>query len=189
MMNEFIFWAQALDNTSPDHIEMNGEEIPAVDPARRQKAVSTVGAVSRSSRFSIECRDVRLAANSTHFVVEVPSVELDTAGRIAPLICYGPHHGYEDKQLGVKIVEGVLGFADRLGRNVSADNISDAHQALANLRAALKRAERMRKIAMGSVAVVGALVLARCLTTEKHSPDDMGNPDLARNHLEGRRSR
>jgi hypothetical protein len=168
---------------------MGGDTISTADPMHRQKAVSTVSAVSRSGQFAFEVSDVRLTANSTHFVVEVSSVELDAVGRVAPLICYGPLDECQDNRLGVQMVEGLLEFAGRIGRTVSADSISDIHQALTKLRAALKRAERVRKIVMGSIAVVGALVLARCLTTEKHVQHDSENPSQGGNHLEGRQSR
>ena len=70
MTKDVIFWAQALDNVSPDHIAVNGETLSEADTARRQNAVSAVSQVALSSLATVDCGDVRVSVGKHRFVVE-----------------------------------------------------------------------------------------------------------------------
>ena len=91
MTEKLIFWAQALDNASPDHIEMRGHKLSPDDNVQRQKAVSLVSSVVKAGSRIFDRQGVQLTEDGRHFVVEVPSAERDDAGRTAPIVSYGDY--------------------------------------------------------------------------------------------------
>ena len=120
---KFTFWAQALDNSSLDHIEMRGEELLPVDSKRRERAVSLMSSVMKSGTRVFQNMGVQLTANDQQFVIEVPSAQRDQAGRIAPIVCYGEYNSAAGAALGVSVVAGLEAFRKRIGRNIERDDL------------------------------------------------------------------
>ena len=71
MTDRFILWAQALDNTSPDHFDVYGKSLKPDDIVQRQAAVSKVSSVIKNGVKLIEKGSVLLTADASHFVIEV----------------------------------------------------------------------------------------------------------------------
>jgi hypothetical protein len=154
VIKKFIFWAQALDNTSPDHIHVRGEELPPSDAARRQEAVSLVSAVVKFGTRVFNQKGVQLTEDGYHFVVEVPSVERDLAGRTAPIICYGDYDLKVVDVLSSLVSFELDDFANRIGRNILPEHRTLAHRSFR----ILKKKSSVRKV--GRLAMGGAGVLA-----------------------------
>ena len=118
MEENFIFWAQALDNSSSDHIRVGKKDLTPEGVDQRQKAVSLVSAVVKTGRCVFEKQSVRLFADGKHFVVEVISAQCDQVGRIAPIVCYGEYDKNICGNLGDEIISQLQQFAAAIGRNI-----------------------------------------------------------------------
>lgn len=151
-------WAQALDNESPDHINVHGEDLSADDATRRQNAVSSVSRVTRGGAHVFESSGVRLTADRVHFVIELPSVQRDVAGRIAPIICYGDCDGNMDIEFGTRIYGRMLEFAGRIGRDLHPEHLAIVSHAFAVLKKKTALRTMLNRIA--SAALVLVLLLA-----------------------------
>jgi hypothetical protein len=116
MIKKLVYGAQALDNASPDHINLRGEELLPEDTMRRQEAVSLVSNVVKSGSLIFNEGGVQLTEDGHGFVVEVPSEQLDQAGRTAPIVCYGEYDARIDKAFRAFVATGINDFAHRIGR-------------------------------------------------------------------------
>lgn len=154
MIVNFIFWAQALDNSSADHIEMRGEKLGADDSVRRQEAVSLVSRVVKSGIRVFDDCGVRLTVDDQHFVVEVPFVERDSAGRMAPVVCYGDYDRSAGDALGTSVVTGIGEFATRIGRSLQPEHIELTKESFK----ALKKNSSMRRLVLRGA--IGAVIMA-----------------------------
>ena len=153
MTEKLIFWAQALDNASPDHIEMRGEELSPDDTVRRQEAVSLVSGVVKAGSRIFDQRGVQLTEDGRHFVVEVPSAERDRAGRTAPLVCYGDYDSTVGDALGASVAVGLDDFAKRIGRNILPEHFELARESFAVLKKKSSTRKLERVVAIGAVAL------------------------------------
>ncbi len=153
MTDKSIFWAQALDNASPDHIETHGEELPPDDTARRQEAVSLVSNVVKAGVRVFDRRGVQLTEDGRHFVVEVPSAERDRAGRTAPIVCYGDYDStVGDDGLGASVAVGLDDFARRIGRTILLEHFELARESFAELKKKSSTRKLVRLVTLGAVA-------------------------------------
>lgn len=134
MTDKFILWAQALDNTSPDHFHVHGKSLEPDDTVQRQEAVSKVSSVIKNGVRLIEERSVILTADASHFVVEVPSTQRDHAGRTAPIVCYGDYDNTAGDALGKSIAEALDDFAKRIGRTLQREHFELARGSFAILK-------------------------------------------------------
>lgn len=87
-MKDLFFWAQSLDNQSPDVIFKGGEELS--DDESRQKLVSEIYEVPKSN-IEILTTDSSVTVRSSYpkFVIEAIPTEKDQVNRLAPIIIYG----------------------------------------------------------------------------------------------------
>jgi hypothetical protein len=150
---KFIFWAQALDNSSPDHIESHGEDLAPEDTVRRQRAVSLVSMVVKTGALVYESRGVQLTADAHHFVVEVPSVQRDRAGRTASIVCYGDYDGTVGDALGAAMAAGLDEFAKRIGRSLLPEHFELTRESFAALKTKSSTRRLVRMVAIGAAAV------------------------------------
>lgn len=157
MTEQLIFWAQALDNASPDHIDIGGASLSPDEPddiAKRQKAVSQVSKVIKVGTRIFDCRGVQLTEDGRHFVVEVPSAERDRVGRVAPIICYGGFDASVVDALASSVIDGFEDFAKRIDRKILPDHSGLARDSFIEL----KKRSSTRRIVRAAGAVAAALV-------------------------------
>lgn len=122
MKDSFILWAQALDNTSPDHFNVHGRSLEPDDAVQRQEAVSRVSNVIKNGVRLVENGSVLLTADASHFVVEVPSAQRDRAGRTAPIVCYGDYDSRAGDALGERVAHALDNFAKEIGRTLQREH-------------------------------------------------------------------
>lgn len=95
-MTDLFFWAQSLDNQSPDVIFKGGEELS--DDELRQKLVSDIYEVPKSNieRLTADS-SVTVRCSYPKFIIEAIPTEKDQVNRLAPIIVYGklPSNGSE----------------------------------------------------------------------------------------------
>jgi hypothetical protein len=151
---KFILWAQALDNSSPDHFDVRGEELPADDSVRRQEAVSSVSSVIKNGARVYEVNGVLLTADDRHFVLEVPSAQRDRAGRTAPIVCYGDYDAAVGDALGASAAVALDGFAQRIGRTLLPEHLEIARASFEALKKKSSTTKLVRTIGIGAVALV-----------------------------------
>jgi hypothetical protein len=87
-MKDLSFWAQSLDNQSPDVIFKDGEELS--DDELRQKLVSEIYEVPKNNIEVLPADSVVTVRYSyPKFVIEAIPTEKDRVNRLAPIIIYG----------------------------------------------------------------------------------------------------
>lgn len=121
MTDKFIFWAQALDNASPDHFDVYGNNLAPDDTVQRQEAVSMVSSVIKNGTRLFDKNSVLLTADASHFVLEVQSVQRDLAGRNAPIVCCGDYETITGNALGSSAVIALENFAKKIGRSLQPE--------------------------------------------------------------------
>ena len=154
MSELLVLWAQALDNSSPDQIELRGERLPEHDSARRQEAVSTVSAVVRNGTRLYDEGGVRLTEDGGRFVLEVPTAQSDLAGRTAPVVCCGLGDPLQGEELVSATRTWMEDFCIRIGRTLLAEHVERVFPAFAVLK---KKYLRRRLVRM---AILGAATMA-----------------------------
>lgn len=154
-MNNFAlsFYAQSLDDRSPDHVEVNNrlltEDDECQDLAQKISEVSLNG----DEVFSKNWHSAFLLDNK--FLLETPSDERDDADRIAPILCYGHVPDEPPVSWSIDVVNAMVRFAERIGRKVSDDSRERACEGVkAILEAEKKNQLRMRRKMLGVTALL-----------------------------------
>jgi hypothetical protein len=151
------FWAQSLDNVAPDDMVENNRTLDAAHVTERQDLVQRISRVSTSGErvFSEGHHSVFLSGNE--IVLETPSDQLDSAGRIAPIICYaaipdGPQESWPED-----VANAQRDFAVSIGRRISDESASLARR---GLEVSLKKKQRSkrRRILLYAAAVTITVV-------------------------------
>ncbi|MGK5024872.1 hypothetical protein [Janthinobacterium sp. RB2R34] len=155
MSDRFILWAQALDNVSPDHFQVNGKVLAPDETIQRQEVVSVVSNVIKRGERICEKSGVLLTADESHFVMEIPSAQLDSAGRSAPIVCYGDYNATVDPVLGASATVILDDFARRIGRTLQAEHFELVQASFE----ALKKKSSTTKLIRISRIVIASLVL------------------------------
>jgi len=78
-------FAQALDNISPDHVFLDGENLPVEAEQKRREVCSLVSSVSMNGKKIYDADGVRLFLAGNIYVLEVLPQQLDFVDRAAPL--------------------------------------------------------------------------------------------------------
>lgn len=154
MTEKFILWAQALDNTSPDHFDVRGKELSADDSGKRQDVVSRVSSVTKKGARVYETGGVLLTADNCHFVLEVPSTQRDRAGRVAPIVCYGDYGDAIGDELGDSAVVALDVFVKRIGRTLQPEHIKLARGSFDSLKKKPSMTRLVRMVGIGIVILV-----------------------------------
>ncbi len=157
MTGSLIFWAQALDNTSPDHLKVRGKALLANDEFGRQQAVSDVTRVIKSGSRVFERQGLRLTADSRNYVLELPSNERDQVGRIAPIVCYGDTESLLKQGSESEVLNELQNFAEEISRALSDGHLEIAMQAFDVLK---KKSKTKHKILIGLIIVMLLVVVA-----------------------------
>lgn len=154
-MNNFAlsFYAQSLDDRSPDHVEVNNrlltEDDECQDLAQKISEVSLNG----DEVFSKNWHSAFLLDNK--FLLETPSDERDDADRIAPILCYGQVPDEPPVSWSIDVVNAMVSFAERIGRKVSNDSRESACEGVkAILEAEKKNQLRLRRKMLGVTALL-----------------------------------
>jgi hypothetical protein len=87
-MKNLSFWAQSLDNQSPDIIFKDGEELS--DDKLRQKLVSEIYEIPKNN-IEVLSADSAVTVRYSYpkFVIEAIPTEKDQVNRLAPIVIYG----------------------------------------------------------------------------------------------------
>ena len=111
-MSARIKWAQALDNISPDDIEVTGANLS------REAAVSRVYGVIEHGKRVYAADGIQLTQHAGQFVLEVPSTAQDQVGRTAPIICWSEYEADLSDRFAALLATDIEDFAKRIGRDL-----------------------------------------------------------------------
>jgi len=167
MNHDFIFWAQALDNLSTDHMSVNDEELTPDDIKQREDVVSTVSHVVKTGTCEFESGGVKLTVNKTHFVVELLSVESDQAGRRAPIVCYGSYDLLDIDSLANLIASRLGDFTENIGRHTDSGYVKLLNKAFVTLS---KKSAKKRCIRIAGVVIAAVILLTMIYLIFSHLP-------------------
>ena len=116
---ELSFQAQSLDNLALDPMEVNGCPLEEKDKEERKRLVQRIDQVSKSGTRVFSEGSISAFRLGNEFILEIPSDQKDSAGRIAPIICYGHVSRESEKSWPDEVVSAIRDFANRIGRGVS----------------------------------------------------------------------
>jgi len=150
------FWAQALDNASPDLIELRGQVAAPSDEASRQEVARLVSTVISAGTRVYEEDGLQLTADRRSFVLEVPSAEQDRVGRSAPIVSHGELLQPIDDSYVAAVVVEVARFAAGIDRSIEISRRAEIGAAFESLK---KKRSSTRKLHMVSFVSVVALAL------------------------------
>ena len=158
-MKQFIFWAQALDNTSPDHVEMRGQVLSPDDAVEREKAASTVADIIRRGSAVYQEGHFKLTVCKNRFVLEVPSVQRDNAGRVAPLVCCGEYRSRDLDILEHAVASALDRFAQGIEREIDSSQRNSIGPAFAVLKKKSVSGRRGCLMALGAAVILLIVVV------------------------------
>ena len=118
-MNDLAFSAQSLDNQTPDTLVDN--ERPLIEENERRELVKKISEVALDGTQVFSKGSHNAFLYHDKFLLETPPDELDDAGRISPLLCYGRVPDKPSESWSDDVVNAMVGFAERIGRTVSED--------------------------------------------------------------------
>lgn len=123
------FLAQSLDNCAPDPMQQEGRLLAPEDHFGRKSLVDRVAHVSvfGTRVFIGGSVSAYLDRKNNDFIVEVPSEETDTVGRVAPIVCHGDSRKHMDAG---KVEHELRQFARRIGRSISPADVELAQKGL-----------------------------------------------------------
>ena len=116
------FRAQSLDNQSPDPVVANKRLLGKEDVRERQELAQKISKVSLDGTQVFSEGSHTASLHGDEFLLKTSSNQLDEAGRIAPILCYGCVPDEPLDSWPRDVVKAVVGFAERIGRTISEDN-------------------------------------------------------------------
>lgn len=160
MTSSYNYWAQALDNSSPDHIILNGKETLPEDQKSRSQVASQVSNIIKKGTRLFEGSGLRLTVDSHQFVIEIPSIEVDVAGRTAPIICAGDFRDASIDHIASEVSESLLVFASKINRTLSPEYSELTFKAFE----VLKKKLRTRRLLLLTFSVVSIALLLQAIS-------------------------
>ncbi|KPF86310.1 hypothetical protein IP70_08375 [alpha proteobacterium AAP38] len=146
------FKAQALDNTSPDHYQIDNELLTDDDEARCRQVTKAISEVALEGKRSLKADGAELITDRLRFLVQVYSEQSDRSGRRAPILCCGELDREDDLWAERRvIIDAIQSFAAKIGRTVERRHI----QAIEN---ELARKEKFKKRQMSFVLLIAAFL-------------------------------
>ena len=156
-MDKLSFRAQSLDNQTTDPMEVNGHFLAKEEVTERQDLAKKISEVSSNGTLVFSQDSHATFLHGDKFLLKTPSDQLDDAGRIAPILCYGlvkPSESWADD-----VVNAIVGFAGRIGRTISDDKQKVARRGVEAILEIEKKNRRRRKMVRRAVGVLIVLVV------------------------------
>lgn len=146
MSPELSFLAQSLDNRSPDPAALNGCQLGPDDEEKHQELVRKISQVSISGRRVFSEGFISAHRRYGTFILKIPSVQRDSSGRIAPIICYGRVPKKPAESWPEDVTDEMKKFAASIGRKISDQDISSGREAVEAVLKKTRVKDLLRKI-------------------------------------------
>ena len=119
---DLSFRAQSLDNQSLDPVEVNNQRLTEEHVGERQEFAKKISKISLDG-IRVFSEGAHTASLHDHeFLLKTPSEQLDDAGRIAPLLCYGSVPDEPPVSWSRDVVKAMVGFAESIDRTISPES-------------------------------------------------------------------
>lgn len=154
-----VYFAQALDNISADHIQLNEEILETAQKDKRASAIAFISKISGHEQLRALSGAVKMIASPYGYLIELPSVEFDQSGRIAPILyasAYDANQEIKDRD-GDVILEGLKAFANKIGRTLDNRHGKDINACLRELS---KKKTAMIPRALPRILILAIIILA-----------------------------
>ena len=146
--------AQALDNTSASPVYVGGKEISEYEIEQRQQAYERANTISQNGQLVFEEGNVLLWTCPEEFLIQVPMVERDIAGRVSPISCCGYWEDSDADDMAETVIRELEAFCRQI-RRVLADGADET------VREAFKSATKKKNAwTVSRKAVLLALIAA-----------------------------
>lgn len=149
---KMFFWAQSLDNQSPDFIYEREKKIPETDRKKRRDIVKRISEVTAEGRVLYDRQNVTIQVLENESVLTVRGTERDVAGRAAPVTCLAKIPSQADQIR--RVVAEVKTFFENIGRNIPRDTIT----AIADGLGEAAKKKQKRQIARTAAAAILSLL-------------------------------
>lgn len=134
-MRELVFKAQSLDNRSPDHYQIGDELISIEAESRRREITNQISEVALKGKFLFKSKGAEFIIHHSRFLVQVYSLQLDRAGRRAPILCSGELNRDDNLQFESRnIINAITKFAARIDRSIEPEHAEVIADVIANLK-------------------------------------------------------
>lgn len=128
-MTQWSFFAQSLDNSSPNIIVRRGTEVAAEDKNGRADFQFELYEARRRAGQMVSSRPtIRMAATAKELILEVDTEQLDCEGRSAPFVAWIDDTRATSAQ---EAISDVRQFLSAVGRSISRGTESDLQEILA----------------------------------------------------------
>jgi len=155
------FFAQALDNTSPNHLSLDGQMLHSNDTALREQITTMIANTTMKGKKVFDEEFIQLHINGADFIISVPSAERDDIGRIAPIVCIGKVNDPMDDSVTEKILHEIKHFTAMIGRSVDPETIRIARKALLLLKKNRQIPRYGLAIGAAIIAVIAIYLLSK----------------------------
>lgn len=151
-MDSFFFWAQSLDNSSPDYIYVDRKALnPKKYSAERRKVVSQISNVTKNVDAIATGKNVKIFIGKEEFALSIILPEVDELNRKAPILCYSKLPDPGDQYFSKRALLFIHEFVEGIGRTLPNSTTDE-------IFAALSLAKKKRTLS-GRTIVVGLLIL------------------------------
>jgi len=131
------FFAQSLDNKSPDIIAVGRKLLSTEDTLVRDQAMGKMTTISSKGEVVYRSNAGEVSAildqSGEAFLLEIVPLEKDTIGRKAPIICFGDIPDASNENWIVSLVSELNNFIDEVGRKTNSENDKWIREALHGL--------------------------------------------------------
>lgn len=162
--HDIYFWAQSLSNKGSDHAGHNDKIID--DKSSREELAKKISDLTLNKESKkIKKENIEVFYDESHFVLKVISLQKDSLGRDAPVICYGEMKSINDQGNHIELLEGFLtkrkkgsALGEREKESLNK-TINESFKKIEN--EAKKEAELKNKVIAGATgATAGAVAIA-----------------------------
>lgn len=162
MRSMFTFWAQAFDDVGPDHFFHQGQCVEEDNALERQSIVSKVTRIALDGKQYFDINHVKLIADSSFFVTELPMVERDLRGRISPIVCYGSCNLIKEDGFEESLCKEIDAFASSIGQGVAPQTLALVREAFRFLKKKRlqQRVARLATILVAAFSLLGIALWA-----------------------------
>lgn len=158
MQKSISFWAQNLDNTSPDHMQHRGVVLDESQQTERQNLAYDISKLSANTKPFFKSPNISVFINGNKFVFSILTKQKDNAGRLATIVGYAQLDNAVTKQdWPHETVSELEAFAKLINRTIAKGALKELETVLVKLKK--KTLFTLRKIIIILVLLAVMLIL------------------------------
>lgn len=157
-MKGYYFWAQALDNTTPDHFYYVYNKQNVVEVSECKNIIELIARVTKSGEVIYGDGRIKLIEKNRQVVIEVPTIQCDNAGRVAAVVsCFNIEQQIDDAFIG-QVISRIDAFAQHINRTILLCDLEMVKTAMRKLNKRYVRKRRILLFISGTGIVVSIAI-------------------------------